>query len=386
MNLSSWRSYRCLALLGFVLLSGCATPDLHPFATETASLGSAISAERAEVQGHFAKVVARAETRDPSDTRVKQLKEQQDKYANNAAAIDAVLSVAVDYSNTLVDLAAQGETGGQAVDSLAKSLQGLKSAVDIALPAAGTIPEWTANLIREVGTDVTRIQAQKSLAAALKEADPAVDKIAKAISEAFAPKGAVAVIATGLQAAEAGVLRDEVGKNRLAFYRGVNVATVKMDNRNPQTRLEYFFGDINDRIGQQNPAAGICGLTRPIAATSADPGAGRDDPQCLTGQTAQGLVAITSLLAGIEPQFQAYSKDLAASKLWLQQRESVDAPIAAAALAWAADHHAITNKLATCGGLRALRASCGNLTFANLKLFVGRVKAITAKGANDVGQ
>lgn len=385
--LSALRRCRPAVLFSLVFLSGCATPDFHPFATETASLGSAISAEQAEVQAHLAKVAARAEARDPDDPRLAKMKRHETDYANDSTAIDAVMAVAVDYSSTLVALAAKGETGAQSVSALADSLKGLSAAVGVAFPAAASVPAWTVELVQEIGKDVTRIQAQQSLAAALKMADPAVARIARTVGQVYAwPNGPQAEIVRGLHVEEVGILRDEVGKNRLAFYRGVNVANVKLADRSPQTRLEYFFGDIDDRLGRQYPAAGVCGLTRTVAAGAGEPVSFKDDPHCLTGQTAQGLAAITTLLSGIEPQFQGYNREVAASSQWLQQRAAISVPIAAAAAEWAAEHHAIMKKLDECGGLHALRQSCGNLTFANLKLFVGRVKAIAAKGENRAEQ
>ncbi len=394
MKISSLRSTTCaVALVAAAFASGCATPDFKPFASETATLGGAVSAEQSEIVAHFVQTKAKAETRDSTDSRVDQLATQQAAYAANAVALNAVLDVAVIYSTTLVDLAAAGETGSAAVDSLAQSLKGFASALSVVLPV---IPVWAGELAKEIAQDVTRIQAQKSLAEAARTADPTVAKIARVITDLNAwPSGPQAAIVTGLQSTEEGVLRDIVGRNRIAFYQGINVRKVTIPDRAPQTRLEYFFGDVDDRIAKQNPAAGICGIAplepvrdargQPVKDSSgnqlfAPTSAQRDDPNCLTGQTVQGLQAIVTLLAGIEPQFQAYTRDLAASRGWLEQRKATSAAISAAATAWAAEHGKLAAKLEECGGLHALRSSCGNLTFANFKLAVERVRVIAGKG------
>jgi hypothetical protein len=368
---------RPLIFLSLALLAGCATPDLRPFATETAKLGAAISAEQTEVQLHLSNVSTRAEARNPQDDRVRTLTQFQSDYSANAAAVDAVMSVAVDYSTALVDLAAKGETGAESAQSLAKSLEGLSSTLGMAFPAAN-IPAWAGKLVQEISADITRIQAQKSLAAAMQQADPAVDKIASAIAKIYSPNGPQLKIATGLEVLEEGILRDEVGANRLAFYRSLNVARVKQGGVE-QTRIEHFFGEVADRVGQRNQGVNICGMTRTSAPLGAA-GAAKDEPPCLHGTLVQDLASMSTLLAGLEPQFHAYNKDLAASRMWLQQRNAVVPPIAAGALAWAAEHHRLAGTLEACGGLRALRRDCGNLTFANLKLAVGRVKAIADKG------
>ena len=366
---------RQLVFLSLSLLAGCATPDLRPFATETARLGAAISAEQAEVGLHLARVSARAEARNPQDDRVGTLTRFQSEYSAKAAAVDAVMSVAVDYSTSLVELAAQGETGAESVQSLAKSLEGLSGALGMAVPAAN-IPAWAARLVQEIAAYITRIQAQNNLAAAMQQADPAVGKMASAIASIYSPNGPQLKIATALEALEEGILRDEVGANRLAFYRSLNVVKVKQAGA-AQTRIEHFFGEVADRVGQRNQGVNLCGMTRTAAPLGA---AARDEPPCLSGTMVQELASMSTLLAGIEPQFRGYNKELAASRMWLQQRNAVVPPIAAAARAWAAEHRQLARTLDACGGMRALRRDCGNLTFANLKLFVGRVKAITDKG------
>lgn len=396
-TLRSMRSALTVAALG--LIAGCATPDFKPFAAETAALGGAIAAEQAEVIAHFAQTGAKAETRNPDDTRVKRLGSQKDTYAQNAEAVNALMTVAVNYSSTLVDLAAAGETGAKAVTSLTDTLKGFSSALSIALPVAA-IPVWASALVKEIAQDVTRIQAQNTLAEATKSADPTITKIAKAIADLYQwPSGGQVLTAVGLQTSEEGVLQDTVGRNRIAFYRGINVKEVKVGDRQSQTRLEYFFGDTDDRIAKQSPAAGICGIAawepardakgqfikdksgNPVFA--AQQGNPRDDPNCLTGQTVQSLQAIVSLLSAIEPQFQAYTRDLAASRKWLEQRKASSRQISEAAKMWATEHSTLAKQLEQCGGLRAIRSSCGNLSFSNFKLAVDRVKTIAGKGDND---
>ena len=374
-----------VAVLG--LITGCATPDLKPFATETAGLGGAIASEQAEIIAHFAQTTAKAEVRDSGDTRVKKLKDQQEKYEANALAVNAVMDVAVSYSTALADLAAAGENGSKAVDSLTDSLKGFSTALNIAFPIAGTAPAWAGNLAHEIAQDLTRIQAQKNLTSAAKVAAPTIDKIAQTITELYTwQNGSQAKIVAGLQANEEGILRDIVGQNRLAFYKGINVDKVSLPPQSEQTRLEYFFGDIDDRIAKQKATAGICGITSIESTHSASHGnkpaldIQADDPNCLTGQSVQSLQAVVSLLSGIEPQFSTYMTDLATSRKWLEQRKAASNMISGAAKSWAAEHGALLKRLDECGALNALHSGCGNLTFSNFKLAVNRVKTIANKG------
>lgn len=387
--------WRTVAIAIAIVASGCATPDFKPFATETADLGGAISAEQTEVVARFAQTGGKAETRNRDDPRAATLAKQKKAYADNAAAVNAVMDVAVDYSNVLVDLAAAGESGAKAVNSLADTLRGFSSALNIAFPLADA-PVWASKLASEIAQDVTRVQAQNSLAEATTVADPTIRKMADAITNLHEwPKGAQARIVAGLQSSEEGILRDIVGQNRIALFTGISVDEVQVADLKKQSRLEYFFGEIDDRIARQSPVAGICGIAAWEPAVDAQgkvikdkngkvvfvqhdhPG---DDRNCLTGQTAQGLQAIVNLLSGIEPQYQAYIRDLATSRKWLEERQASSGRIADAAKIWAVEHSKLAKQLEECGGLRALRKSCGNLTFSNFKLAVARVKSIAGKG------
>jgi hypothetical protein len=164
-----------------------------------------------------------------------------------------------------------------------------------------------------------------------------------------------------------------MGNNRIAFYRGLSVDLLPQQGQTARgTRLEAFFGDLATRLGQQDPPRAICALK----------GTNRDDPNCLAGETAQGLDALVSLISALEPQYVIYTKDVAASRKWLEQRRASNKPIADAARSWAAEHSKFVKKLEECGGSRAWRQGCGNLTFANLKLSVGRLRAIAGRGAD----
>jgi hypothetical protein len=402
MDLDAWRrAARFVVLMALGMLSGCAsTPDFKPFATETATLGGAIDTEQSEVVSHFTQTINKAEQRGSTEPRTKQLAELEKdraKYKANAAAVNAVMDLAVAYSNALADLAAAGQTGPDAVNSLTDTVKGFSSALNIALPGAGAIPAWASALAKEIANAVTQIQAAKGLAEATKVADPTIKKIGTAIADLYAPnKGPQVNLAAGLQAEEEGILQDLVGRHRIAFYRGINVTQVTVDKRSPDTRLEYFFADVDQRIAQQSPTAGICGLAqwapvldsqhRPVTDKNGEPviaapqGNPRDDPNCLTGQTLQSLQAVEALLAGLEPSYQRYMDDLSASRGWLEQRNSAAAPIADAALKWTEAHAKLAQRLEECGGLRSLHASCGNLTFANLKLAVERAKSLAGAG------
>jgi hypothetical protein len=389
-------TFAALLAAGVALLAGCATPDFRPFAAETAALGGAISTEQAEVVARLAQTIAKTQTRNANDGRVADFEKQKASYAANAAAVNVVMTTAVSYSTALVELAAAGETGAKAVTSLTDTLKGFSSALGVALPVA-SIPAWASALAQEVAQAVTRIQAQNSLADATKAADPTITRIAAALSELYEwPKGPQALIVSGVQASEEGVLQDIAGRHRMAFYRGINVKEVSVDKRPEQSRLEYFFGEAADRVARQSPAAGICGIAAWVPMRDekgafvtdkngnpvfvAEPGTPKDDPNCLTGQTLQGLNAIVTLLAGIEPQFQAYTRELALSRKWREQRQEASVRISQAAKQWAAEHARLAEALEECGGLRALRRNCGNLTFSNFKLAVERIRMIAGKG------
>ena len=230
---------------------------------------------------------------------------------------------------------------------------------------------------QEISTLITRAQAQRTLLGAMTAADTVVASIAEGLNEIYlAPNGAQHAIVTAVALDEENLLYNLAGGNRLTLYKGVAVdkaiafvdipASARFD-----TRLEHYFGNLVEKLGRQRPEDGICGM--PDQSTLAT-------GHCLTGAEVQSLEAMSNLLATIEPVYLTYQKDMANISRWRKAREAAAAHIVLAIGQWRTEHARLLAHFQSCGSFRALKPDCGNLTFANFKLAVDRLKIITSKG------
>jgi hypothetical protein len=151
-----------------VSLAGCATPDLRPYSEQTANLVSAISAEQRSVSTKMAEL---AELSEPAQKKKYEAKKK--KFDEYATAMSALLDQAMTYSDSLVELAKAGETGGEAAKKLVKTVNDFGS-----LAGLGAVSGPITTVFNELAKAATIAQAQESLIDATRAAQPGVDALA----------------------------------------------------------------------------------------------------------------------------------------------------------------------------------------------------------------
>lgn len=345
-----------LPALTFALLAGCATPDLRPFADETARLATAVSGEQRQIALKFDQVVAlydeactkrsrAAPAQPPLSCRLKAERERQAAdYAESRRVIDGVLEKSVAYAGALAELAAAGESGGDAAQSLLGSLKQLGGLVGVGGTA---VSASVAAALEKIATAVTRVQAQRSLAAAAAAAQPAIVTVAEGIRELHAPS---ARLAASLHADELDANLTLAGEDLVGLF--------------------------------HDAAAGLDGLGRRLHALqlAAVASCGQDGDKAKCAQLPEALRNAESLgrvLDHLRPQYEAYQARRAAALRWRADRRDNLAAIARAAGAWQAEHANAAEALARCGGLMALR--CMRVDAATLRAAVDQINEIRAE-------
>jgi len=270
--------------------------------------------------------------------------------------------------------------------------------LNIAIPGSGAAVDIAGRAFTTVAATYTRIEAQQTLAVAMAAAEegnpnpstfvlngetidlPAskpgfVPVIAQQLKEMFkggVPAGAQRIIIAGFEGEETGIDVDIAGLNRAGFYKGMNVTVLNIGGIEA-TRLDHYFADFNNRIGQKKPTNGICWNTR----------GGAVDPNCITGETAQSLYSVMSLVVATEQNYKALANARSANAKFKRQRYASADAIVKAVTAWRNEHKRIANQLKRCGGWKAVtNFGCGNLTFSNFKAAVEKLKGIAGKGDN----
>ena len=315
------------------LLGACtATPDLAGWAQNSADLASAINLSNQTVLERIDRDITRMKigqgekwpTLESNPQLLADWEGWRDEYAENVEAINATMEVMTLYANELAVLAAAGESGREASDSILKSVNTITEAVGIAYPGS----ELVNSLLGEVAELTTRVQAQDSLAATMQKMQTTVEMLAEAVASYTDAQDSIVVSLDGL---ERDLINDTAGSNRMSWY---------VRNSGYKWIEDQFDQLALDRV------------------------------------SAERVHSIVNLLERLESRYRDREQERAELTVWVDSQRDALARIAAAADAWRSSHEDAARILAACGGLRSLRNSCGNYTAANLKLAAERIRNI----------
>jgi hypothetical protein len=149
---------------------GCRTPpDVHPFADATQSLTLAVNGTEADVRREIAKV-------DPA--RAGDFKKE---WGHRLKAMEAM----ADYADSLVAVVDAGNQGGAAAEKVVGSVNTLLTTVSAAYPAGGVVAESLSKAVVAGYARYAKDRAAGTVAAALADADPAVQEVARILADDF---------------------------------------------------------------------------------------------------------------------------------------------------------------------------------------------------------
>ena len=341
------------------LLAGCATPDLQPFADETARLAVAVAQEQRQISARFERVVELNEQLCEKEQSAARLpdppppppssackrKEDREKdaqsYAESRRIIDGVLDKAVGYASSLAELAAVGETGGAAAQSLLTSVKEFGGVVGV----SAVVPtREIADALGKIATAVTRVQAQRSLAEATAAAQDAVDTVADGVRSMHAPSERIAQV----------LFNDEqVALLRLAGPDVIGLFKDAALNRETMIAQRLKVPVIAELLRCDDRQSGRC----------------RD----LAGAVSRAD-ELGRLIEQLRPGYEAYEAARADLLRWRAERRENMGAIARAMDAWKSEHARVADALRRCGGLSALR--CARIDAASLRKAVDEINEI----------
>ncbi len=367
-RLDAWRRARRGVLAACALaLAGCATPNLQPFAQETARLAEAISGEQRAIAAKFEEVIQLNDTaceRDKSAERLnapriegnpcaqkKTREEQLASFQKSREALEAVLTSAVGYAATLADLAGAAESGGQAVKSLAATLEKFSALAGMGGALAG---EAVTTIATKVGILVTRVEGQNSLRDATALADRAIEIVADGI---VAIRKAEAKITSALYNDEVALAERIAGSDLIVLYEDALVGR----------------RGVNEQLKKRAAAL----MTLRDCGPESPPDRNRKPDACdtLRGEL-RTAAELSRLIEALRPEYEAYSARRAAVARWYADRKDNLQAIANASAAWRAEHARVAAHLQRCGGLQFTR--CAELNAASLKLAIDQLNELRA--------
>lgn len=312
-----------ITLIMVAVLIGCSsTPDLGGWAQNSADLAGAISGEQKKVLTRLNDDIVQLKIGEKEEWNLggdsggyssKNWQNNRKIYKDAAETIDATMTVMVEYADALADLAASGETGKEAANSIVISVNTIFETVGAAHPAGST----AAKVLEQVAHAVTKVQAQDTLAETMGQMQPVVDELAGRLTEYIDVQEK---IIDSLKRLERTLIREAAGPNRMAWY----------EQNNGYKIVEKAFADTSEDI--------------------------------------QTIAVKYQLILLLEPDYREREHKREEVAQWIRARKTTLTRIRGAAKAWQASHMEAKTVLQKCGGLRSLRPACGNYTAANLKL------------------
>jgi hypothetical protein len=350
-----YRRLRCFfCALAAACIAGCATPNLKPFAEQTARLAQAVAGEQREVSLKFAQVIdlykeacakLSAQGRGKTEcagaaTRTS----QRAAFDVSRSVVDSLLQRASTYADALAELSKAGETGSDAAQSLLGTVKQFGNVIGI----AGTVTTAAANALQNIAQAVTRLQAQKSLAEAAEKAREAVTALADGVVTIFNDANSLAIP----------LYTDEY--DLLAVVAGEDLVGLLQDAKAGQDAVGQRIRARRAELSQLNQCASASGEKA-------------DNCKALQADR-QNAETIGQLLDRLRPEYESVVAKRAEALRWREQRGENAKVIVAAVEAWKEEHARAANALHRCGGLNAYR--CAEVNSFTLKALVGRINEI----------
>jgi len=330
-------------------LAACATPDMTDFAKQTTALKAAVATEHSEVAKQYDATI-RLGTQLQQDrvyepgsdegkaiaARVERLTTERKQVADTAKQIDRLMADVSAYTTSLANLAAEGETGTEAVEQAFGSLTAITGLVSPGV----SIPAVAVDVAKAVGQAFTRAQAQYSLDAAMSEVTSIMgaQKLATVLKAYFQGESGLIV---GLRTPRTQLERYRVGPNLVGYYTNYQ----KWAEARVYPELLTCFRNDDE----------TCRLSPDVAAT---------------------LAGSQDLYMGATPHAQSFFAARAEVEAWSKQRQDKIAAIGVALDVWAQEHDRFAAYFRECAGLRVLRARCGAYSAANLAAAVATIQTI----------
>jgi hypothetical protein len=367
------------ALLIALSVSACATPDLGPFAEQTANLKAAIVSEQTEIKTKHISVTELTKAvygssecpdelvkiKDEDATALSSFckaRRASELYKLEAAKIEASLTIAVAYSEKLKEVAEAGETGDEAFVEILGTVRDTASTVGAVVPgvaAAGGIFEKIGATAADL---ITKHQANRTLLEAMDISDTLWIEIMEAdVKGLYSRTGSQTWMAKGLASSEMALRNSETGIQLLGFYNSLNV-----DGR-PDTRFQRYLGDLRKKISKSDPSKWIC------------EGAPQDDEECIREEDLQTLSATYQILGMMAPRYEKHTDRIVAALKWEAARAESAERIYIAVSKWREEHAKITEYLRKCAAFEDGIFECKKLNFATLKSLTDSLKATASK-------
>jgi hypothetical protein len=334
-------------LLLLPIIAACSTtPNLTGWAEQTSTLRTTIEQENSIVVKRIDHVITEAKLAaeenwdmegagDPEEL-VKDWKKHRKAYLQSAGEMNATWQAISQYADAIASLAAAGETGRAASESLLASTTQI---MNIAAPGIGfAVGSTFEALFGEIAEIVTRMQAQKTLALTMDLLDPEIRKLTGLSIDIATDFGSGEGIPSTIWTDERSLITAGYGPSRMHWY----------ETNKGWSKNESLYRDLNEGTA-----------------------------------TVEEVAARAILLDALSEQFRARERARDKADSWFQTRANTQERIINAITVWQQEHHNVYAFLEKCGGSRSLRVECGNYNLENLKHAVAIINTAFPPNSDD---
>lgn len=321
-----------LLVLTVMLVSACVPVrpvKIQPFADKTALLHQRTMQAMDRLISYYASLTT-------TTSRLGRTRKTRGQLQKLRSELKAYVDALQAYADSLAELDRAGRSGPAAARKLAGNISLMAAPFGVTIPLTAT----AAKLIDAVAATVTRVQAQRSLAAAVLRAQPAIKNIALLGKRLFNPCYGMKQTCRlkGMQ----GLTRILAGKARTQALRRAG-ATVIGFYRNARITRDKLYLQLNrDTRLPVDRTSGYC--------VRQD---GRLDRQCLRHFRQLTLLELLERrIRAVEGTWLRYQQELAAINQWEQQQLNAQRGIMRALSAWSKSHASIHRTLSQGGRLK----------------------------------
>jgi hypothetical protein len=323
------RSFRTLVFILIpvaLLISGCVTlPNVNPFAESTAILAASAGTHYREVASDVASLKAEklpGESDAAFGIRKQGLEETQLIFKETDKKLNKLFEAMTTYSEKLSSLAAAGETGDEAAQSILDSVQGFAELANVSgIPVSAATKPITEGF-KAIADEFTKMEAKKSLKEAVAAAEPGV----KIVAEKFE-----SIYGTAIELAASGIRNEKRREASLAA--GPNIIGF---NDNVRRNYNAYYRHLNGFVTEFDkgrPAATWRGFCR----NSTGP--------CKAVQELEAVGLVEARMEAIRPIVEAYNNEISVIEATLKHRQETSKAVIKAVKAWAIEHQKLRRSL-----------------------------------------
>jgi hypothetical protein len=337
-----------LLLIPLALLAvGCQTlPDVKPFADSTALLTAAAGTHYSDVASDVAslKTVQMAgEKQTAYEERKKALDATQEIFKETDKNLNTLFAAMTTYSEKVASLAAAGNTGSEAAQSILDSVQGFAQLGGMAGLPLGAAADPITKGFKAIADQFTKMQAKKSLKEAVAAAEPGVELVAKQFEVIYGE--AITQAANGIRNTKRREASEAAGPNIIGFN------DVVVRNYNAYYRHLIGFVTVPDSTAPASTWRGFCR---------------NDNGPCQAKEELEAVGLLEARMEAIHPIVKAYETEILKIEATLKHRQQTSRAVIKAVKAWALEHQKLRRCLDDGTSLSAFNLKAAVIELNNL--------------------